>query len=123
MARRELARVPLDHLANKITAARDAREHAAELIAFAEEIEREIREAMGNMEEATVYGVPVITYSRKAAYAWKQFQDAHPHVARRYMVTVEKQELDKKRLAEEQGDLLAEFQTREFRWVSRKPGS
>lgn len=115
--------VNLDAFAAKIAAAQEARRNAEELIAFAESIEAEIREAMGEATEATVFGVPRFTYNPKNAYAWRKFQDAYPHVARNYMMPVEKLELDKERLLAEQGDLLGDFQTREFRWVNKKPGA
>lgn len=115
--------VNLDAFAAKIAALEQARRSAAELAAFIEGLEAEIKEAMGEATEATVYGVPMFTYQPKSAYAWRKFQDAYPHVARNYMKPVEKMELDKDKLLAEQGDLMADFQTREFRWVNKKPGA
>lgn len=122
---RELTEVKLDHLAGKAASANEARQQAAELIAFAEQLEAEIKDAMvaAKAERATIFGVPMFTYTKKDAYAYRKFQDDHPHIARNYMVTVQKEELDKNRLLAEQGDILADYQTREFRRVNRKPGT
>ncbi len=123
MAENTTTEVALDHLAPKIDAAREARRQAAELIAFAEDIEEQIKTAMGTASKATLFGVPVFTYAPKNAYAWRKFQDAHPHIARQYIEPVVQDVLNREKLLAEQGDLLAEFQTREFRWVSKKPGA
>ena len=121
--KRKLTQIALDHLAGKAQAANEARQRAAELIAFANEQDAEIKKAMGDAEEATVFGVPYFTYTKKDAYRFAEFREAHPHVYRQYLVPVTKEELDKDKLLAEQGDLLAEFQTREFRRVSRQPGT
>lgn len=120
---RELTEVKLDALAGKAASANEARQQAAELIAFAEMLEDEIKQAMGDAERATIFGVPYFTYTYKDAYAYRKFQDDHPHIARNYMITVEREELDKNRLLAEQRDVLANYQTREFRRVNRKPGT
>jgi len=120
---RELSEIKLDHMAGVAAAANQAREEAARLIAFAEEQEAKIKEAMGEAERATIFGVPYFTYTYKDAYAFSRFASDHPHIARNYKVVVEKEELDKKRLLAEQGDILKDYQTREFRRVSRKPGT
>lgn len=117
----KLEKIALDHLAPKIEAAKEARKSAAELIAFATQIEEEVKAIVGNKNaEVTVFGVPVYTYQDKAAYAWRQFQDAHPHIAERFMVEVTDKVLDKAAVAREFPDLLKDFQTREFRSVSRR---
>lgn len=117
----KLEKIALDHLAPKIEAAKEARKSAAELIAFAAQIEEEVKAAVGNKNaEVTVFGVPVYVYQDKAAYAWRQFQDAHPHIAERFMREVTVKELDKVAVAKEFPDLLRDFQTREFRSVSRR---
>lgn len=121
--KRRLSQIALDHLAGVAQAANEARQRAAELIAFADEQDAKIKEAMGDKEEATIFGVPYFTYTKKAAYRFAQFQADHPHVFREYLRPVMKEELDKERLYAEQGDLLAEYQTREFRRVSRQPGT
>lgn len=120
---RALKEVALDHMAGKIKSANEAREEAARLIALAEELEAEIKEAMGDNERATVFGVPVFTYTNKNAWAWSRFANDFPNIAEKYKVVVPKEELDKNRLLAEQGDLLAPYQTREFRRVNRKPGT
>lgn len=117
----KLPKLPLDQFASKITAAQQARKEIADLLAFAEGIEQEIKDYIGDRDvEATLFGVPVYTYQNKDAYAWRQFQDAHPHIAERFMREVTVRELDKDAVKREFGDLLADFQTREFRRVSRK---
>lgn len=117
----KLEKIALDHLAPKIEAAREARESAKNLIAFAEQIEAEIKAAVGDRNaEVTVFGVPVYTYQDKDAYAWRQFQDKHPHIAERFMVERTEKVLDKDAVKREFPDLLGEFQTREFRAVSRR---
>lgn len=117
----KLPKLPLDHLAPKITAAQQARKEAAELLAFAEGIEREIKDFIGDRDvEATLFGVPVYLYQRKNAYAWKQFQDTHPHIAERFMIEQTQRVLDREAVAREFPDLLADFQTREFRHVNRR---
>lgn len=120
---RRLKEVQLDHLAGKIQSAREARQQAAELIAFAEQLEAEIKEAAGDAERIVVFGVPMYTYSWKNAYRLSEFEADHPHIARQYKTTVEKEVLDKDRLIAEQGDLLRQYQSREFRAVNRKPGT
>lgn len=121
--KRKLTQVALDHLAGKAEAANEARAKAAELLAFADQQDADIKAAMGDAEEATIFGVPYFTYTRKDAYAFRRFQDDHPHIARNYLRDVIKQELDRDKLIAEQGDILAEYQTREFRRVSRQPGT
>lgn len=116
---RELTQVALDHLANRIDAANEAREKAKQLIAFAEEQEQIVKDAMGDAEQATVFGVPVFTYAWKDSYALARFKSDHPHIARNYVVIEPKEVLDKERLLKEQGDILRQYQTREFRRVSR----
>ena len=121
--KRQLSRIALDHLAGVAAAANEARQKAAELIAFANEQDARIKEAMGDKEEATIFGVAYFTYTNKDAYRFAQFRDEHPHVYRQYLRPVQTEELDKERLIAEQGDLLANYQTREFRRVSRQPGT
>ncbi len=121
--KRQLTQIALDHLAGKAQAANEARQRAAELIAFANEQDEEIKKAMGDKEEATIFGVPYFTYTKKAAYRFAEFRTDHPHVYRQYVRPVMAEELDKDRLLAEQGDLLASYQTREFRRVSRQPGT
>ena len=121
--KRQLTQIALDHLAGKAQAANEARQRAAELIAFADQQDAEIKEAMGDAEEATIFGVPYFTYTKKAAYRFAQFQNDHPHVYRQYLRPVMKEELDKDKLLAEQGDLLVDYQTREFRRVNRQPGT
>lgn len=117
----KLPKLPLDQFAPKIQAALEARKEAEALIAFAQGIEEEIKQFIGERDvEATVFGVPVYMYQRKNAFAWKQFQDAHPHIAERFMVEVTEKVLDKQAVAKEFPDLLADFQTREFRHVNRR---
>ena len=120
---RQLSEIALDHLAGKVKSANEAREEAARLIAFAEELEAEIKEAMGEHERATVFGVPVFTYTNKNSWALSRFANDYPNIARNYIRVVEKEEIDKDRLLAEQGDLLAPYRTREFRRVNRKPGT
>lgn len=120
---RQLTRVALDHLAGKAQAANEAREQAAQLLAFADQQDADIKAAMGEAEEATIFGVPYFTYTKKAAWRFREFENDHPHIARQYKIDVLKQELDKDRLLAEQGDILADYQTREFRRVSRQPGA
>lgn len=115
--------VNLDAYANKIDALQQARQDLKQLTAFVEQLEQEIRDAMGDAEVATVFGVKMFTYQRKEAYAWRKFQDAYPHIAREYLITREVQDLDKGRIVAEQADVLREFQTREFRQVSRRAGA
>lgn len=117
--KRELSEVKLDHLASRATAAAEAREQAKQLIAFAEEQEQIIKDAMGDAEQATIFGVPVFTYAWKDSYALARFKADHPHIARNYITIEPKEVLDKGRLLEEQGDILKDYQTREFRRVSR----
>lgn len=121
--KRQLSQIALDHLAGVAQAANEARQRAAELIAFANEQDAKIKEAMGDKEEATIFGVPYFTYTNKAAYRFAEFREQHPHVYRQYLRPVETLELDKDKLIAEQGDILAGFQTREFRRVSRQPGT
>lgn len=116
---RELTQVALDHLASRIQAANEAREQAKQLIAFAEEQEQIVKDEMGDAEQATVFGVPVFTYAWKDSYALARFKNDHPHIARNYMVTETREVLDKDRLLAEQGDVVRQYQTREFRRVSR----
>ena len=112
----KLPKLPLDQFAPKIEAARQARKEAEALIAFAEQQEQEIKDYIGDRDvEATVFGVTVYVSQRKDAYAWRQFQDAHPHIAERFMREVTVRELDKDAVKREFGDLLGDFQTREFR--------
>lgn len=121
---RNLKEFKLDHLANKIQAAREARDQAKQLIAFADGIEEEIKAIVGKENaKVTVFGVPMYTYQDKDAYAWRQFQDTHPHIAQQFMIEKTVRELDKDAVKREFGDLLGEFQTREFRTVSQKPGA
>lgn len=121
--KRQLSQIALDHLAGVAQAANEARQRAAELIAFANEQDAKIKEAMGDKEEATIFGVPYFTYTKKDAFRWAEFREAHPHVHRQYLEPVTSLELNKEKLRAEQADLLAEFQTREFRRVSRQPGT
>lgn len=121
--KRQLTQVALDHLAGKAQAANEARAQAAQLIAFADQQDADIKAAMGDAEEATIFGVPYFTYTKKDAYRFAQFREEHPHVYRQYLVPVMKEELDKDKLIAEQGDILASYQTREFRRVSRQPGT
>jgi hypothetical protein len=115
-----LDKLPLDQFAPKIQAAMEARREAKELLALAETIEAEIKAFIGDRNvEATLFGVPVYTYQEKDAYAWRKFQDAHPHIAERFTREVTVRELDKNAVKEQFGDLLKEFQTREFRHVNR----
>lgn len=116
---RELSTIKLDHMANIATAAQEARAEAKRLLAFAEEQEERIREAMGDAEQATIFGVPYYTWQQKQAWALARFAADHPHIAKNYERTVEKVELDREALLREQGDLLANYQVREFRRVSR----
>ena len=117
----KLPKINLDHLAPKIEAAKEARKSAAELIAFAEGIEEEVKAVIGDKDaEATVFGVSVYVYQRKDAFAWRQFQNTHPHIAERFMVEVTDKVLDKDAVRREFPDLLRDFQTREFRNVSRR---
>lgn len=116
-----LPKLPLDQFASKIAAAQEARKEAQELLTFAEGIEEEIKNFIGDRDvEATLFGVPVYSFQRKDAYAWRQFQDTHPHIAERFMREVTVRELDKDAVKQNFPDLLGEFQTREFRRVSRK---
>lgn len=119
-----LDKLPLDQFAPKIQAAQQARKEAKELLAFAEGIEAEIKEFIGERNvEATLFGVPVYTFQSKEAWAWRQFIDTHPHVAERFMREVTVMELDKEAVKQQFPDLLRDFQTREFRHVSRNPGA
>lgn len=115
--------VNLDAFAAKIAAAQEARRNAEELIAFAEGIEAEIKEAMGDAIEATVFGAPRFTYNKKQAFRFAEFKKDHPHIYRNYVEMVEQPVLNKEKLLAEQGDVLADYQTREFRWVNKKPGA
>lgn len=116
-----LDRVALDQFAPKIQAAQEARQSAQALLAFAEGVEEEIKAFIGDRDvEATLFGVPVYTTQRKDSYAWRQFADAHPHIAERFTREVTVRELDKEAVKGQFGDLLRDFQTREFRRVSRK---
>lgn len=119
-AQRELTTIKLDHMANVAQAAAEARRQAKELLAFAEEQEQKIRDAMGDAEQATIFGVPMFTWQYKQAWALSRFASEHPNIARGYKIVVEKEELDKDRLLREQGDILRDYQTREFRRVSTK---
>lgn len=121
--KRQLEQVSLDHLAGKARSANEAREQAAQLLAFADMLDAEIKEAMGEAEEATIFGVPYFTYTKKSAWRFREFENDHPHIARQYKVDVIKQELDKVKLLAEQADILAGYQTREFRRVNRQPGT
>lgn len=121
--KRQLSQIALDHLAGVAQAANEARQRAAELIAFANEQDAKIKEAMGDKEEATIFGVPYFTYTNKAAYRFAEFRDEHPHVYRQYLEPVTEERLNKEKLIAEQGDILAGYQTREFRRVSRQPGT
>jgi len=117
----KLPKLALDQFAPKIQAALEAREEAKKLLAFADAIEQEIKDFIGDRDvEATVFGVPVYTYQRKAAYAWRQFQNDNPHIAERFMVEKVVKELDKNAVLKNFGDVLANYQTREFRHINRK---
>ena len=77
----KLDKLSLDHFAPKIQAAQQARKEAQELLAFAEQIEAEIKDFIGDRDvEATLFGVPVYSSQRKQAFAWRRFQDEHPHI-------------------------------------------
>lgn len=122
---RELPEVKLDHMAGIAEAAQTARMEAARLIAFAEEQEQKIKDAMiaNNAQRAVIFGVPWFTYTPKQSYAFAKFRDDHPHIYRSYLRTVEKEELDKDALLRDQADILADYQTVEFRRVNRLPGT
>lgn len=119
MPRRELTQIPLDQLKNKWEARQRAMAEIASLQAFVQEIDEEVKQAMGEFEQATIGGVPVVNFALKDQYAWARFQETHPHIARQYLRPVTVDQLDKEGLLAVHAHLLAEFRVREYRAVNK----
>lgn len=120
MTRRVLKRADLIDLGleRKWSAARQAREEIAQLKALVEQIDQEIKNAVGDAEEITLNGVPVALYQYKKAYAWSQFAAENEILAKQYTTQVTREELDKDALIAKHSSALAPYQTREYRMVS-----
>lgn len=93
---------------------RQARVDRKAIDAYIESLELQIKEAMGDKEEAKIDGVLAFTYTKSDSFAWGEFTKAHPDIAETYRVPVTKVELDKKRLLAEHGGLVEPFRTRVF---------
>lgn len=119
MARKpKLTQIELDHLATKVRQYKQALADIATMAAFRDKLEAEIKEAMGDSEEAKVDNVPVLTYAYKNAYRWREFADDNPALAKEFTIIVEKPVLDQESLVKQHPAVVRNYQTREFRLVS-----
>jgi hypothetical protein len=113
--KRVLSRANLDRVADKVNALRKARAEVKEVAAYIERLELEIKTLLGDAEEGTINGAPVLTYARNEKYAWAQFVTDNPTLAAQFSVTKEVQALDQEGLLAAHGELLKAYQTRSFR--------
>lgn len=93
---------------------RTAREDKKKIDAYISALESEIKDAMGDDEEAKIDGVLAFTYARTDSFAWGDFAKAHPDLANSYRKNEWKEVLDKDKLLAEHPTLVAPFQTRQF---------
>lgn len=93
---------------------RQAREDKKKIEAYIAALESDIKDAMGDDEEAKIDGVLAFTYAKTDSFAWGEFAKAHPEIAESYKTHEWKEVLDKKRLLEEHSVLVAPFRTRQF---------
>lgn len=93
---------------------RQACEDEKKLKAYKDRLGVQLRRKMGKAEVAEVAGVPVFTYVATDSYAWARFVEEHGAIADQYLRPVQKMELDKDRLLEDHGGLLAQFRSRQF---------
>jgi hypothetical protein len=112
--KRILAQEPVDRLANDIAQLRKARQEVAEVMAFISTLELKIKAQLGDREEGTVNGVPVLRYQRSARVAWKQFCDDNPGLAKEYTIVKEVQALDEEALKAAHPALVEGYAVRNF---------
>lgn len=118
MAKAKRTQVELDHLATKVRQYKQAVTDIATMAAFRDKLEAEIKDAMGDGEEALIDDVPVFTHAYKNSYRWREFADDNPALAKEFTIIVEKPVLDQESLVKQHPAVVRNYQTREFRLVS-----
>jgi predicted transcriptional regulator len=93
---------------------RQAREDKKKIEAYIDALEAEIKEAMGDDEEAKIDGVLAFTYAKTNSFAWGEFAKAHPEIADSFKKHEWKEVLDKDALLAAHPTLVAPFRTRQF---------
>jgi hypothetical protein len=90
---------------------------AAALTRKRDRLRAQIDSVLGGEEVGTVNGEPVVVYQRTEGFAHARFVKAYPDLARTFMRSIVKQELQVDELARRQPELYQEFQVR--RWSNQ----
>jgi len=122
MASEEVKRIDISDmgLAKKWELREQAAAQVAELQAFINLVDDEVKKLAGDAEEILLFGSPVYTYKPRKAYRFREFTERYPMLANAFMVERTVLQLDKDALIDERAELLEEFRVREFRRVKAK---
>lgn len=82
--KRVLSQANLDRLAEKVNSLRKARTEVAEVQVYINTLEKEIKAILGDNEEGTINGVPVVRYQKTTRVAWAQFAEDNPGLAKEF---------------------------------------
>jgi hypothetical protein len=109
--------VALDDLADLVRLEGLLRKHIDESQAELDDVQRRIKERMGESESATIDGGEIFTWRRIDGVNETKLKKAYPQIAAAYTDLVEKPVLNKDLLREAKPDIFREFQTRQFKRV------
>lgn len=117
--KRELDKVALDRVRDKVELLRKIKSEIAQAQAWEKETKAEIKALLGDAEEGTVNGAPVVRWQKTESWAWAQFFKDNPGIARddRFTKVEEVRVPNIEAIKAEHAGLLAQYQTRQFNIV------
>lgn len=117
--KRELKAAPVDRLAAEVDSLRKIQKEIREAQAYEKKIKENIKLLLGDAEEGTINGAPVVRWQKIDSYAWAQFFKDNPGIAKddRFTRAEEVRVPDVEAIKAAHGPLLAAYQTRQFNIV------
>lgn len=106
----------LDNLADAVAGVRECQNMIAYWKQREDDLKAQIAEAMGDNTSGTVAGREVVVFETKNQFNGTAFKREYPDLARLYVHTVSKEEVDVDLLRHAQPAIYARFQTRAMRF-------
>lgn len=112
----ELATVKaIDHVAGKWLQYREMRDNRDALDKQIDKLEQELREAVGDAHEATIFGEVVVTNKPVNTFRTKEFSNDNPVLFKEFTKPVLKDEFDVEAFKAAHPNLFTQYQSRQFR--------
>lgn len=112
--KRELSKVALDRVREKVELLHKIKQEIAQALAWEKETKLEIKALLGDAEEGTINGAPVVRWQKIDSYAWAQFFADNPGIRLECTKVEEVRVPDVELIKEKHGTLLAVYQIRQF---------